>query len=224
MSRSIFVLLAALALGACIAGDGLFGDSQPGKGATAGSGAAGGAGVGVGGSGTSGPGSTSASSSAVSASGGAGGAGGCHWSDPDPCGNGFYCNAPGCGDGVCEPVGEVVDTDRNPVCGCDGVNYWNEATAAFHGMAVSSGGTCDDAHTCGGFPEELCPSAGHHCARLRDSGAQCVEVMGVCWGMPKECDNDDDVGWRPCFQGWEPCVSECQAMISEQGHEPARCN
>ena len=131
----------------------------------------------------------------------------------------MYCDAPGCGPGVCAPVTAIDDGNKVPVCGCDGVDYWNAATASDHGMAVSSSGMCPTATFCGGFGNLPCPSNAHFCAFDVGipSGCNISDAGGACWGMPKTCNTLGFGGqYRACFQPSGPCLYECEAIKSAQ--------
>ena len=131
----------------------------------------------------------------------------------------MYCDAPGCGQGFCAPVTGIDDGTKAPVCGCDGVDYWNAATASDHGMAVSSSGMCPTAAFCGGFGNLPCPSNAHFCAYDvgMPNGCNISDASGSCWGMPKTC-NTLGIGgqYRPCFQPSGPCLYECEAIKTMQ--------
>jgi hypothetical protein len=112
----------------------------------------------------------------------------CQWSATDPCGAGHYCNATDCGTGVCEPVGTTEQDARSPVCGCDGLTYWNASVAAAHGMAAKGSGQCNPSESCGGFAGIPCPT-GARCNYHLSSQASCgiADQTGTCWVVPATC-------------------------------------
>ena len=177
---------------------------------------------------TTGTGATGSTTTGNGGSGGGVGAGGsgegCVWSaEADPCGEGFYCNAPDCMNGTCEAVEQNDDPVREPVCGCDAVNYWNATTAAAHGMAVASTGECAQPQECVPTAAKPCPRERHFCAQLVANQAACVIdpslENGVCWGMPKQCPPILTGGtWRPCAN--EACVDECEAIKGKRKYFP----
>jgi hypothetical protein len=158
--------------------------------------------------------------------GGAGGSGmACQWSaDSNPCGDGFYCNATDCVSGTCEAIVKTDDVAQAPVCGCDGVNYWNANTAAAYGMAVEANGECSQPTTCAPSDATPCPSTRQFCAQLVSNQAACVVdpslASGVCWGMPEMCPPTVSTPWRPCNSTLpnEPCVGECEAIKAKRKH------
>jgi len=158
------------------------------------------------------------------AQGGAGQGGGgnvCTWSNTmNPCGNGEYCQAPGCGQGVCVPVTIVDDTAEIPVCGCDDVNYWNAVTASNHGMSVASQGGCPTPLSCGGFGGDSCPDSAHYCGYdVTLLGCNVADANGICWGMPLTCDIIGFGGQhRLCPKTTDPCVYECEAIKLQQNY------
>ncbi|MBW2453622.1 MAG: hypothetical protein JRI68_03890 [Deltaproteobacteria bacterium] len=180
------------------------------------------------------------STSTTSGSGGSGGVGGmggmggstggnggtgpgsCTWSSTsNPCGSGFYCNAPGCGTGSCEPLSTATDTVKSPVCGCDGVSYWNGTTAASFGMPVATAGACSQISFCGGFGNLPCPDSNHSCSYLLNGPQECntSDPGGACWGMPASCSQIGFGGtWRPCSNPQGPCEYECDAIKLQTTH------
>jgi hypothetical protein len=172
---------------------------------------------------TSATGGTGGTSSA--GGGGEGGSGGsCTWSaSSNPCPGGYYCDAPGCTTGTCQPLGTTDDPVKQPVCGCDNVNYWNAATAAVHGMPVASMGECAMPAWCGGFATIPCPdTAVQFCAYLYPTEQDCniADGSGICWGMPQTCSQIGFGGsWRACFGNpSDPCLEECDAIKTQSAH------
>jgi hypothetical protein len=168
---------------------------------------------------------TSAGGSVGGGPGAGGSGGGCSWdADTNPCGDGFYCNAPDCQTGTCEPLAMNDDGAREPVCGCDGVNYWNENTAAAYGMSVAATGECAQPLGCNPMDAPPCPLERHFCAQLVANVNACFIdpsiVNGVCWGMPAECPPIVSAGWRPCNNTLpqEPCAGECEAIKDKRKH------
>lgn len=204
--------------GASTAGNGGTGGetSSGGTGGTS-TGGTGGSTGGTGGTSTGGTGGTGGS---TGGSGGTGGGSGsaCQWKIDDPCGAGFYCKAAGCGMGTCEPIGTIEQDARMPVCGCDGVTYWNDSIAGSHGMAVSSAGECGPAATqqCGGFGGLTCP-AGASCNYELLNQAQCniADIGGTCWAVPKVCGGGIGFGPNTRECGAPVCKSECELIKSE---------
>ena len=140
----------------------------------------------------------------------------CAWSSPTDCGAGTYCKAPGCGAGVCVPVGTSNDPVKAAACGCDGINYWNKTTAAANGVAVAGPGTCEPLQECGLF---LPPCGGGLvCGREQPNSSACIiaDLNGICWRMPLDCGTAG--GYRQC--GAESCTSQCAATKSEAVFHP----
>ncbi|MEZ4444841.1 MAG: hypothetical protein R3B72_37545 [Polyangiaceae bacterium] len=203
--------------------------------------------TGGGGSGATSTGSTSSSGGATSGTGGAGASGGaaqggqggvgqggdptggggqggggggmaCTWGGA-PCPGGSFCDAPGCGAGTCKPITSLDDGNKSPVCGCDGVTYWNAATASDHGMAMASPGVCPIEVFCGGFGNIPCPKNDLFCAFdvKVQGGCAISDASGSCWGMPATCST---VGFggdrRLCGSPNGACLYECDAIKSGQ--------
>ena len=117
---------------------------------------------------------------------------GCTWSAVvNPCGAGKYCAVgKDCGQGVCLPLGEKETTNRSPVCGCDGVTYWNESVAAKNGMSIQKTGACAaDGKTCGGLAGGTgCPNGSKCNYRVaNEAGCKQSDKTGTCWMIPSTC-------------------------------------
>lgn len=222
---------ATLALGACSSeervnpvggttsstgagGAGTGGGGVGGGGASANGGGGSGVGGGAAGGGAGGSAGGGGGGGAVGG-GGAGGSGGglgadCDWGDV--CGPGFYCDAAGCGMGQCavkpSPAGEQKQED--PVCGCDGVTYWNANIAAIHGVAVASAGACPGGTAIACSSASPCP-AGASCKKLVADAASCGADAGECWQTPFACDLAGAKA-RACTT--QTCELECSLVQS----------
>jgi hypothetical protein len=86
-------------------------------------------------------------------------------------------------------VGVNETQTRTPVCGCDGVTYWNSSVATKNGMSIRKLGACGQiAATCGGVAGTTCPNNAKCNYRL-DSVADCAifDNAGTCWMTPAMC-------------------------------------
>lgn len=171
-----------------------------GAGATGGAGGSGGAAAGGGG------GATTTSSTTTTL----GMPGPCTWGDD--CGGGYYCDAPGCGAGNCiqKPVPAGLSPILDPVCGCDGLSYWNAEIAASQGISIASAGACAAVVPCG--PGAPCP-AGTKCDREVADKASCdPRAPGQCLGIPLSCPLDGPKG-RACSN--DQCELRCSLIQSQ---------
>jgi len=148
-------------------------------GGTSGSGATGGSG-----GATTGVGGASTTSTSTTTTGG-GMPGPCLWGDD--CGAGYYCFAPGCAMGDCipKPGGAGLSPDAVPVCGCDGVTYWNQEVAASKGASIATMGACSMPIACG--PQMPCPGSMKCSREVPDSASCSPDVTGECWGTAISC-------------------------------------
>jgi len=106
------------------------------------------------------------------------------------CGYYFFCDKDACGTetGACEPRPVFCEPDPTPVCGCDGVTYWNDCLRRQVGVASSTPGECsnyarrcNNGSDCGVFPG--------YCARILPLGRECNPDLypppeGTCWAVP----------------------------------------
>ncbi|TKC98544.1 hypothetical protein [Polyangium fumosum] len=199
---------------------GIGGGSGGGGGIGGGSGSGGGGGIGGGSGGGSVSSSGSGSGGSASGSGGGGGAGGgngvgapCN-GGVGGCDPGLYCNAPGCGAGVCAPKPPPGLQSQTPslVCGCDGVTYWNAEIAEVFGSSVKSAGTCPAAEAMACDPQMPCP-AGRQCNRKVETANACSPMAtGVCWGMPISC-SVNGAKAKGCAGG--TCFDQCSLIQSQ---------
>lgn len=146
-----------------------------------------------------------ASPSDASAGDGGDGSDDCTWSDVNACGPGKYCDSTDCGKGKCVLLGEKEATGKAPVCGCDGVTYWNESVAKKNGMSVKKSGECgDEGVVCPGIVE--CPNKAT-CARPVKECSE--EGMGTCWMTPTLCPVVDIKVESGKGCGEFACTTEC---------------
>ncbi|MBK8256575.1 MAG: hypothetical protein IPK82_28380 [Polyangiaceae bacterium] len=183
------------------------------SGGTAGTGATTGGSGGLGGTGGMG-GSTNSSTTSTTTGGGTV----CTWAPTDPCEPGFYCKADNCGMGQCAPMGSIENGEKAPVCGCDGVTYWNDSIAKSHGMSIKTGGECGPsaAKQCGGFGGLPCPDAVYCNYALKDA-VECniADLGGTCWAMPKVCEGGVGFGPNTRQCGAELCKAECELIKAD---------
>lgn len=134
------------------------------------------------------------------------------------CPVGEYCDAPGCNAGFCKPIGNIVDGMKNPVCGCDGVSYWNDTVAAQSGMSVKAAGQCSPSKSCGGIANAQCAN-GQFCNFKVDNAMSCAiaDLSGECWGMPKVCPAIVGIGPQTRECNADSCTDECDLIKSGKG-------
>lgn len=158
--------------------------------------------------------SGAASSSGGAASSSSGGGNGCE--RPQDCGKNEYCFFAGCGTaGECMPIPKESDV-KSPVCGCDGVTYWNESIAAQNAVSMRASGACEkDAQGCSLGMQEVACKGGAVCAAV---GAVCTPtVTGTCWRLPSKCPKNDEIA-RSCRDG--RCDTTCALMEAHVAFSP----
>jgi len=183
-------------------------------GGVAGQATGGSAGTATGGSAGTATGGTAGASGGAAGAGGSGGGQACNWGGVVACPSGQYCAAPGCGAGTCVPIPAETD-EKAPVCGCDGVTYWNAKVAGHASMSVDSSGVCTSgAKKCGGLPGTLCPT-NTFCNYAASSSAACKasDQGGTCWGVPATCPQIL-IGPQTRACNATTCTSECELIKS----------
>lgn len=151
---------------------------------------------------------------------------------PPPCASdddcqGWICDKRGCDAtlGFCTPFPPFCDPDPRPVCGCDGVTYWNDCIRVQAHARFASPEQCfDTARTCEVGSD--CNVPGAACGHLLPPNALCSHAMGACWVLPSECDPAaDPKRWFDCksADGATPqCADTCTAIKTEHSHAELR--
>lgn len=145
----------------------------------------------------------------------------------EECPVGFSCQRSQCEDlsGYCERVPPVCDAEADPVCGCDGVSYWNDCLRRNQGVTAAVPGACVAGLSCREHSE--CPDRSS-CAFLLTSRADCGRDVesGTCWRAPAECSRTALMeGWSLCTGEGEAgqCIDTCRAMLMGSPVFPTRC-
>jgi hypothetical protein len=127
-----------------------------------------------------------------------------------------YCAKASCTaiEGVCERRPATCPDDGAPVCGCDGITYWNDCLRRQVGVAAATQGACPPgvAAACGGPMNAPCANPKASCARLLPPGPCPPDVKGACWIMPATC-APAPPAWIPCGPQTQ-CVDTCSAIRS----------
>lgn len=98
------------------------------------------------------------------------------------CGAGEYCatTEASCGrEGVCTVIPESCERTRDPVCGCDGVDYNNPCIAAQASQSVAKKGTCGPPPC---YSNADCAATSYCAKATGDCGG-----AGVCTARPTLC-------------------------------------
>jgi hypothetical protein len=144
----------------------------------------------------------------------------------DECPPNAFCSKPSCGavGGVCEGRPTFCGPEPAPVCGCDGMTFYNDCLRRVAGAPFAAPGECGVSGVpCAGPGGASCPP-GASCARLLPPGAPCRDVPGTCWVMPPECPREPPPGdrWTSCGPPPPACVDTCDALRSGVPHVRVR--
>jgi len=136
------------------------------------------------------------------------------------------CDAPA---GVCVVPPNTCDNIEDPVCGCDGVTYFNDCLRRKNGASGSDEGECTTSFAACDGAAVGCPTNAY-CARFVHYAATpvCRGVRGRCWVIPDFCPPPSRGDrWNLCddADAAETCVSTCRAIQEEAVFVEARsCN
>jgi hypothetical protein len=199
---------------------------------------AGAAGPGAGGTTSVGgaPGVGGGSAGAPGVGGGSGGSGPGNVGDPctygamNTCAPGLYCDALGCGAGTCAQPLPLPAQQKifDPVCGCDGVSYFNATIGESKGAAISHAGACLPGEAIACVKGVTPCGVGIFCSAEVATIGTCPNtpnqaVPGTCWGVPLACDVAGPKG-RGCVPPGQPCADTCSLIQSQNAwHADATC-
>jgi hypothetical protein len=175
-----------------------------GKPFTYGTGGAGGGG----GSGSAGGATTTSSSSSS-------GTTACTLDGKQPCAAKEYCATTDCTKGTCAPIPPAKGQAWDPVCGCDGIVYWNADLALADGVGFLESNACNTSalRTCEPL-NDPCDHGNHaYCSVRADSGCGSMP-NGTCVKLPESCDGTTGTGER-CFNS-NGCEASCVLIKSEK--------
>lgn len=136
------------------------------------------------------------------------------------CPPGMYCDAVACGVGTCKPKPTDEDGSYQPVCGCNGITYWNASVAARHGESVKDEGACtSNAEKC---PASICPGTSK-CKKTVFDQAACggPALSATCWMLPQNCTGADLPKAFGCENG---CLSMCLLISMQDQYFGEGCN
>jgi hypothetical protein len=137
----------------------------------------------------------------------------------DDCHGDDFCSRDSCDDvtGHCERRPNFCDATTAPVCGCDGISYWNDCIRMQQGITAATPGEClVNALACTG--PGTCPHFAS-CARVFSSDKACSpDASGACWQLPPACPPPGVRRYVRCGDTTS-CDAACEAFRSEQPYQ-----
>jgi hypothetical protein len=141
------------------------------------------------------------------------------------CPPGTYCDKTTCGDpsGTCLVAPTECDSSEKPVCGCDGITYFNHCLRQEYSIESETPDPCRTP-SCGG-PSGVTCAAGQLCALLGGMGPTHCSPMadGTCWVLPPQCPpaNEATNFWDSCPPSVQHCVPTCDAIRDGGAYVPS---
>ncbi len=157
--------------------------------------------------------------------------------DDGECPGRTFCERTDCHDvaGLCASRSVVCEEEPSPVCGCDGITYWNDCLRRATGITAMIPGECQlpIAQLCGRKPGRPGPGPGPSCP----SGFSCARLLppmlpgppgppfkcgsdapGTCWALPAVCSAPSGQRWIQCNTPVVKCTTTCDAIRSGEPH------
>lgn len=147
-----------------------------------------------------------------------------------------FCGRKTCADlsGFCFERPVVCDDVPDPVCGCDGITYWNDCLRRAAGVTAKTEEACEievargctfvNPHPGPIEPDLTCP-ADTFCERLypqppAGSPPYCpFDAPGRCWFLPPVCPKEANADrWSKCGGTSGSCETACDAIRSGEPH------
>jgi hypothetical protein len=138
--------------------------------------------------------------------------------DASDCPPGYYCSLSSCSAaaGTCVLAPVVCPNTESPVCGSDGITYFNDCWAQAYGVPCFTNEPCElNGVLCGGPSDVACPQgSGAFCAQLGPPHGPCTpNLPGTCWVLPPDCPTSTPSDlWDSCSSTGAVCLDTCSAI------------
>ncbi|MFT3838445.1 MAG: hypothetical protein QM723_15815 [Myxococcaceae bacterium] len=135
--------------------------------------------------------------------------------DNSDCQEHEFCSKKACGDlqGTCN-VRDCPGNDQyQPVCGCNGVTYWNDCLRRLDGANLRADEQCEAAKSCNNAID-CSPGPFAACARVSQLSCPSTGATGTCWAVPPHCPQGQSTSVQVCSSN--ACTDLCGAIKSQE--------
>ncbi|MGZ5967120.1 MAG: hypothetical protein ACXWP4_05595 [Polyangiales bacterium] len=131
-----------------------------------------------------------------------------------------YCKRAACGDatGACAPI-PIPSPVFAPICGCDGITYWNEPHAGSFGVSRAHDGPCNltERKAC----TSSCDLCVHEVATM--VGCSAGTIPGYCMRAPGGAACTPSAGGPSVSTCGDKCKSMCEAIRDKDSFYVKTC-
>ena len=139
--------------------------------------------------------------------------------DDSHCRGNEFCARDSCNDenGHCERRQVSVDSTFSPVCGCDGVVYWNDSVRKQLGINMAGQESQPECNV-GGLACSGPGTCPHGASCARESKTCTSDTTGACWQLPPNCPPPGGLRFVRCADT-TTCAAACEAFRTEEPYQ-----